>query len=445
MAMVLVAVALILSSTVTAPAVSHRFAPRQRYIGASAPLSGPLRHPNCSCVPASLCRPLDTPHPSREIFGAYIHDRTIPHLNYSGLTTLFIGPPATLDPAVICAAHAHGVRVVSSVGFPGALLGPPGPFNPAYAATPAARASWVRHVLYGNGSASSPGVATVGLDGVLVDIEKYKGNRSTLTALIAELAVELKAWHPSSQLSFALSVMPGSQSSYYDHLALSRLIDYVFVMAYDEWPFEAWPNGTTVAAANSDLRTLQTALASYKTIGVPPGKLVMGLPWYGYDFPCDDNATGPPPPEGAPCLSSGAGKTPIKERAVLDQLKSMAPHPPTMFRGNASASLYFDFQCTNQSKECPSGRANTGGALLGRHQIWWDDASTLRQKYEYCRTLGVLGVGVYSLDFVSYETSQGAANWAALTDVWPRPAQPPTVLKTDDGAGCSCSTARLRV
>lgn len=241
---------------------------------------GSVHVSNCTCVPASLCRPLDTPHPSREIFGAYIHDRTIPHLNYSGLTTLFIGPPATLDPAVICAAHAHGVRVVSSVGFPGALLGPPGVFNPAYAATPAARASWVRHVMYGNGSATSPGVATAGLDGVMVDIEKYTGNRSALTALIAELAVELKTWHLTSQLSFALSVVPGSQSSYYDHVALSHLIDYIFVMAYDEWPFEAWPKGTKFAAANSDLRSLHTAVAEYRAIGVAPHKLVIGLPWY---------------------------------------------------------------------------------------------------------------------------------------------------------------------
>ena len=103
----------------------------------------------------------------------------------------------------------------------------------------------------------------------------------------------------------------------------------------------------------------------------------------------------------------------------MGQLKNMEPHPPTMLRDNASASLYFDFQCTNTTKQCPSGRLNTG-AFLGRHQIWFDDATTLRQKYEACRTLGVLGVGVYALDFVSYETNQGATNWAALTDVWHR-------------------------
>jgi di-N-acetylchitobiase len=161
-----------------------------------------------------------------------------------------------------------------------------------------------------------------------VDIEGYcthtssnctgTDSKGSLTALIAELAAELKAWHPSSQLSFALSAFPGSQSSFYDHLALSRLIAYVFVMAYDEWPFEAFPNATRFAAANSDLRTLYTAVASYTKIGVAPSKLVMGLPWYGYDFVCDD-ASDSHPPEGAPCLVSTSGKTPIKERAVLDQ------------------------------------------------------------------------------------------------------------------------------
>ena len=345
----------------------------------------------CPCQPASLCQPLATPHPiaSREVFGAYVHDRTIPHLNYSAITTLFIGPPATLDPAVICAAHAHGVRVVSSVGIPGALLGPPGQFDPAAAATPAARKAWVRRVMYGNGSTSSPGVATTGLDGVLVDIEGYcthktsnctgiDDSKGSLTALIAELAAELKAWHPSSQLSFALSAFPSSQSSFYDHLALSRLLDYIFVMQYDEFPFEAWPKATTVAAANSDLRSLYTTVTSYKTIGVSPSKLVVGLPWYGYDFPCDDTTSGgassdPPPPEGTPCRSTGAGKTPIKERAVLDQLKDLAKagaKAPQIFRDNASASLYFDYECTNESRSCPSGQPNTGGVLLGRHQIW---------------------------------------------------------------------------
>ena len=90
-----------------------------------------------------------------------------------------------------------------------------------------------------------------------------------------------------------------------------------------------------------------------------------------------------------------------------------------MFRDNASASVYFDFHCTNTTKECPSGRVNTG-AFLGRHQISFDHETTLRQKYEACRVLGVLGVGVYALDFVSYTTSQAAANWAALTEVWSR-------------------------
>jgi hypothetical protein len=37
----------------------------------------------CSCMNASLCRPLGTPHPLHETFVAMIHERTVPYLNYS--------------------------------------------------------------------------------------------------------------------------------------------------------------------------------------------------------------------------------------------------------------------------------------------------------------------------------------------------------------------------
>merc|ERR1712196_396057 len=52
-------------------------------------------------------------------------------------------------------------------------------------------------------------------------------------------------------------------------------------MAYDE----CW--GTATARANSPLPVLTDSVNQYKALGVPPEKLVMGLPWYGWDFPCD--------------------------------------------------------------------------------------------------------------------------------------------------------------
>lgn len=144
----------------------------------------------------------------------------------------------------------------------------------------------------------------MGVVSQMFDIERYDGNATQLTLLVSELAAALKGWNPWNQLSFALSVFPHSQAQFYDHLAISRLVDYVFVMACayldptcghpcsgasvlltsflatdDEWPYEAFPHKTSTAAANSDLRALNHTVAEYESIGVSPAKLVIGLPW----------------------------------------------------------------------------------------------------------------------------------------------------------------------
>eukprot|EP01047_Picozoa_sp_COSAG01_P027450 COSAG01_NODE_1811_length_9181_cov_14.633010_8_plen_93_part_00 len=80
-------------------------------------------------------------------------------------TTLFIGSTlgiAVLDPAVICAAHAHGVRVITSIGVGEGDLGS---FNVTLIGNPTSRQQWIRRVMYGDDSAA--GIVQAGLDGVV--------------------------------------------------------------------------------------------------------------------------------------------------------------------------------------------------------------------------------------------------------------------------------------
>ena len=139
---------------------------------------------------------------------------------------------------------------------------------------------------------------------------------------------------------------------------------------------------------------------------------------------------------------------------MLDQLKRMDQTPLLMI-DNASVSVYFDYQCTNLSRECPSGQPNVNNTKHGRHQIWYDTVDTLREKYQACHTLGLRGVGVFAVDFVDYTSAQGTDNWEVLASVWPRGpsaarVQSPPLqqqqhntrltranMKLDDVAGCS--------
>lgn len=51
--------------------------------------------------------------------------------------------------------------------------------------------------------------------------------------------------------------------------------------------------GTPHASSNAPVAVLRQGIADYATLGIPPEKLVLAVPWYGYDVPCL-NALAPP-------------------------------------------------------------------------------------------------------------------------------------------------------
>ena len=57
-----------------------------------------------------------------------------------------------------------------------------------------------------------------------------------------------------------------------------------------------------VQLANCPFDALARSVKGYAAYGVPPHKLVYGLPWYGYTYPCANNTPGavcaPPCPGG---------------------------------------------------------------------------------------------------------------------------------------------------
>ena len=84
--------------------------------------------------------------------------------------------------------------------------------------------------------------------------------------------------------------------------------------------YTPWPPGSLagvnsslyasgMADANSPLPGLKISLAQYVANGIAPDKIVLGLPWYGYDYTCDDvtlwqrNGTDVAP--GSPCKPLG--------------------------------------------------------------------------------------------------------------------------------------------
>ena len=63
--------------------------------------------------------------------------------------------------------------------------------------------------------------------------------------------------------------------------------------------------------------------------------------------------------------------------------------------------------------------------LQSTHQIWYDDVSVLKSKYDYAKSVGLLGVGPFGFDYLDADGSQthnpkapqeAKAMWQALKD-----------------------------
>jgi hypothetical protein len=62
-----------------------------------------------------------------------------------------------------------------------------------------------------------------------------------------------------------------------------------------------WP-APCIASANSPLPLINEGLVNWtRVLNVPPSKLILGLPWYGYRYKCIDNPT---PGEVRPAIFS---------------------------------------------------------------------------------------------------------------------------------------------
>jgi len=210
-------------------------------------------------------------------------------------------------------------------------------------------------------------------DGVNVDFEGVPAaQRESLVAFVRDLAQAMHAAVPGSHVSLCTPAV--DWSSAFDTEALASACDGLFVMAYDyHWRSgsEAGPcsplQGGTPWSRYAVTWTVDDYLA--KVSAGNRGKVILGLPHYGYEWPTATTSV--------PSATAAAGSSMAYDLAV------------------ANAALHG--RLWDAASSTPYYVHTTGGA----HQGWYDDAESLGRKLDLVVSRDLGGTGIWALNYAT--------------------------------------------
>jgi hypothetical protein len=212
------------------------------------------------------------------------------------------------------------------------------------------------------------------LDGVNFDFEGTGSqDQSGLDRLVSQVSATLKGVDPGWQVTMdTYASAAGDPGGFYDIAGLAESVDAFFVMAYDmDDPSVPSPTAALTGPGFTD-----TAALEQYTAVVPPSKVILGVPYYGYDWA----TTGPA--QGDPATGS---PTPMSYSQIA--------------AGNHA--VYWD-----ASTQTPWTSYQVGTQW---HQTWFDDATSLALKAQLADKFDIAGLGVWALGMDGDDPSMIAA------------------------------------
>jgi hypothetical protein len=285
----------------------------------------------------------------------------------SGLTTLDyfsigVNPDGSLDESgpgwngyqsqaladLITRAHAAGERVVLTVNdFDQGSLD-------ALTSSPTAPRTLA--------AALVPLLEAKNLDGVNFDLEgQGSGDQVGLTNLMASVSSALRATDPHWQITMdTYASSAADPNGFYDIPALANSVDAFFVMEYNQ-NLQASPAAASPLTSGqfSDLTTLE----QYTAV-VAPGKVILGTPFFGIDWP----TTG-----GTMAATAAGGATDIADAQVQG-----SGDPP--YWDPVTDAAWTSYQVGTQW-----------------HESYWESPSGLYLVAQLAAHYGVRGVGIWAL------------------------------------------------
>ncbi|XP_071983583.1 di-N-acetylchitobiase-like [Engystomops pustulosus] len=335
----------------------------------------------CPCSDPALCQPIQDTR-DFEVYVFHVCGENWKFYDWAHVTTVALF--ADYEPELLCYAHSKGARFVLT-----------GDVSLKDMVDPDNRSAWITKKV---------NLAKMQyMDGINLDIEETVLRDTpeyyALTALVKETTEAFHREIPGSQVTFDVAWSPKHVTSRcYNYTAIADLCDFLFVMSYDEPP-QIWTE--CIAGANAPFNQTITGYEEFINIGIDPKKLVMGVPWYGYDRTCLELT------EDNKCVLQ---KMPCQDAEFSDDEDCQVGYSSIMKQVNSSLSgrLWDDFQkAPFYNYKDPNGKI---------HQVWYDDPESISLKVAYIKTLGLRGVGMWHGDLLDYSDDPIAQQQTA--DMW---------------------------
>ena len=322
----------------------------------------------CDCANETLCHVM--PAAEKVVLGFSTGFDNYKLYDWSRLNTI---APFTQDGKIpmefICYAHSHGVSVLM-----------PPKISKDVVLNASRHSEAVSDIL--------KDVQTNVVDGVNFDFELplTSDEAKLYTMLVSETRAALHSINKLYQVSVDVAWSPDCiDGRCYDYIGLSQASDYLVIMAYAEQ--SQMPGPPCFANANSPFNQTASGIQAYFKHGVNESLLVLGLPWYGYNYTCLS-------------VDSHENRCRIQEESFRNAKCSDAAGHPLPYS-------YFTSLLQNDEnlREWNSDTLSPYIMLYSHntfYQLWYDDPISLGFKYDMARSLELRGIGFWNMDLMDY-------------------------------------------
>lgn len=234
-----------------------------------------------------------------------------------------------------------------------------------------------------------------GIDGINVDFE-YVGDpgqeyRNKFTMMVTNLTNKMHKEIPLSKVTVSVYASAVKDPKVYDIAALSKSSDGIFMMAYD-FATSASDNAIPTSPLYGHKEgkywyDVSTAVDDFLTV-MAPEKLILGLPWYGYNYPVQKPQVKAERDYGYYTYYWWKGyrySRYIGREDASAQTYTLANKNPTELQGWDDAGKV-------------GWKAYKDDSGLWR-MIFLDDTKSLEIKYDFAKAKNLGGVGMWALGF----------------------------------------------